>query len=441
MVDTNFALSAVAAVHPVLHFEPKRIVIATIGSLGDLHPCLALAIGLQKRGHQVTIASTPLYCAKVERLGIRFHALRPELEPDSAHLISQLMDMRRGPEILIRQMLLPALRETYEDVLAAMKGADLLIAGEVVFAAPLVAEKLQAPWISAILSPCSFFSAFDPPVLAPAPALAWLRSAGPAINRALLATGRIATHRWWEPVRQLRRELGLTRGRNPFFHDKFSPDLVLALFSRCLGVPQPDWPSNTIQTGFVYYDQAGTREGLSPELGAFLDAGEPPIVFTLGSAAVHDPGDFYRVSSEAARILGARAVFLVGENLSPCADSSACISVAYAPYSELFPRAAVIVHQGGVGTTAQALRAGQPTLIVPYGFDQPDNAARVERMGTGLVLSRRHYTAKKAAQFVVKLLTESRFTLEAQKIADELRAEDGLSRACDAIERLCLINR
>ena len=134
--------------------------------------------------------------------------------------------------MLYRNMLLPELRDTYTDLLAVAIGADLMIAGEIVYAAPLVAEKLQLPWVSAILSPVSFFSSFDPSVMVNAPWLIHLRKGGPSVYRAALNAGRLATRHWSNPVRHLRREQGLRLKCDPVFRDKFSPHLVLAL-SRC----------------------------------------------------------------------------------------------------------------------------------------------------------------------------------------------------------------
>ncbi len=139
--------------------------------------------------------------------------------------------------------------------------------------------------------------------------------------------------------------------------------------------------------GFTFYD--GTQGGaeLTPELKQFLDAGEPPIVFTLGSAAVMTPGSFYQESIQAAKLLNRRAVLLIGKNAPPENLPDDILAVSYAPYSQIFPYACAIVHQGGIGTTAQALRAGRPTLVMPYSHDQPDNAARVERLGTSRTIT------------------------------------------------------
>ncbi len=411
----------------------KRIVIATIGSLGDLHPCLALAMELGRRGHRVTIATTAFYRSKVEELGIAFHPMRPDWDPTDRDLIAQCEDLKRGPEVLYRRMILPHLRDTYADLAAVAAGADLLIAGEIVYAAPLVAEKLGVRWVSEILSPFSFFSAHDPSVLPNAPGLIHLRKAGWRAYRAALNLGRLGVRHWSNPVRALRRDLGLRTQCDPVFRDKFSPGLVLALFSQWLAKPAPDWPEQTVQPGFLFSDKQSAGGFLSKELEDFLVAGEAPIVFTQGSTAVHNPGRFYEVSLEAARRLGRRAV-LLGTDTVPGGAAEGVIALPYAPYSQVFPHAAVIVHQGGSGTTGEAMRAGRPMLIVPYGWDQPDNAARISRLGVGLALPRDRYSPSTAVAALQRLLCEAPFRTLAEEIGAQVRAEDGLAGACDAID-------
>jgi rhamnosyltransferase subunit B len=413
--------------------SPRRILFATIGSLGDLHPCLALALELQQRGHHVTIATTEFYRSRVESLGLGFQSLRPNWKPNDPELIRQCEDLKRGPEILFRRLILPELRGTYTDLLNAAAGADLMIAGELVYAAPLVAEKLGLRWASAILSPCSFLSAHDPSLLVNIPALYCLRTAGWRVNRFFLEVGRFATRHWWEPVRELRRELGLRIECDPLGRDKFSPHLVLALFSRHLAQPQPDWPAQTVQPGFAFYDQQNADSHPSPELAAFLAAGDAPIVFTLGSTAVHNPGNFYEVSMEAANRLGRRAV-LLGANAE--ISASGILAMPYAPYSQIFPHAAVIVHQGGSGTTGQAMRAGRPMLFVPYGWDQSDNGVRVERLGAGLCLSRTEYSADTASAVLARLLNQPHLASEAAALGIKVHEEDGLTTACNAVEAI-----
>jgi UDP:flavonoid glycosyltransferase YjiC (YdhE family) len=152
---------------------------------------------------------------------------------------------------------------------------------------------------------------------------------------------------------------------------------------------------------------------------------------------VLDAGDFYEQSARAAQLLGRRAVLLVGSDPAnrPGSHFAADIFTAeYAPFSTLFPRAALIVHQGGVGTTAQALRAGKPMLMMPYSHDQPDNARRMRRLGVAKTVQRRHYTAARAAAAIKALLANPAYAAKAAAAARIIAEEDGIHSACNAIE-------
>jgi len=312
--------------------------------------------------------------------------MRPDWNPTDAKLIRSCEDLQRGLEVLYRQMLLPELKDTYHDLVSAAEKADLLIAGELVYAAPLVAEKRGLPWVSLILSPFSFFSCNDPSYTVNLPALFHLRRAGPTVYKAALSLGKLATRHWSDPVRRLRREEGLRRECDPVFKDKFSPHLVLALFSKWFAPKQRDWPKQTLQPGFLHLSNSPDVEALG-QIDRFLSAGSPPLVFTQGSTAVYNPRDFYEISAKVAKRLRLRAL-LVGTSSSCEEDASDVLMMPYVRYSHVFPRASVIIHQGGSGTTGEALRAGRPMLVTPYGWDQPDNAYRIERLGAGLHLPR-----------------------------------------------------
>jgi rhamnosyltransferase subunit B len=313
------------------------------------------------------------------------------------------------------------------------------VLGELNYAGPLVAEKTGIPWASYVLAPLSFFSAFDPPVLPPYPRLARADKAVPGFGRVIKRLARFASRRWPEPIYDLRRELGLPRGTNPLFDAKHSPHLVLAMFSRVLGVEQKDWPEHTDITGFCFYDADGGKTALPPHLEEFVAAGGPPVVFTLGSAAVLAAGNFYEVSARAAIKLGLRAVLLIGNDQRnrPRKKLPDSICVAeYAPYSALFPRAAMVIHQGGVGTTAQCLRAGKPMLIMPYSHDQPDNARRMRRLKVARVIQRKNYTPNRVARKVAAMLAEPLYAQRAESVARQLAQEDGVRAACDQLEEL-----
>jgi rhamnosyltransferase subunit B len=422
----------------------KRVVFTTWGSFGDLHPFMALALELKERDYHSVIAAPPLYREKVLAEGLAFHPVRPDLPPpdgeDSAEIIRRASDMRGGPSYLFRKLLVPHLRETYADTLAAVTaegGADLLASHQVPLTAPLVAGKTGIKWISCVLFPIAFASAYDPPTPPQLPALRVLTSTHPFVARTLMGFGKWTTKSWVEPIQRLRQELGLPRSRNPIFEGQHSPTLVLALFSKLLAGIQPDFPSNTIITGFPFYDRKDEQPP-SPELFRFLDEGEPPILFTLGSSLVWIAKDFYRVSIEAAQQLGRRALLLIGDrrNLPQAKLPDGVAAFDYAPHSLVMPRASVVVHQGGIGTTGQALRAGQPMLVVPYGQDQPDNARRCVRLGVGRTLSPSRYTVSRVAGELSELLINPTYREQARKIGPEVREENGTKRACDAIEQV-----
>jgi rhamnosyltransferase subunit B len=398
--------------------------------LGDLHPYIAVGIGLRERGHSVTIGTSEFYRAKVEGEGLRFHPLRPDLGLliDRPEIMQRAMHPRTGTEYVFRKLFLPWIEQSFEDTLEAARSADLLVNHGVAFATPTVAEVLKKTWVSVALQPSVFLSTLDPP--APIPAL-------PGVTPLLLRLLRSVTRRWGKPVNALRGRLGLREFSNPVMDDMFSPFGTQAWFSRVLAKPQEDWPERTTVTGFPFYDKLEPGQCLSPELATFLSGGPAPVVFTLGSSAVFDARAFYTESLKAVQRMGLRAVLLIGRDArnAPQGKIPDGVFVAeYAPYSELLPLAAVTVHQGGIGTTAQALRAGRPMIVMPFSHDQPDNARRVERLGVGRVIPRGKYRADRLAKELKTLLTERAYAAAAVRTASEMAAEDGVRAACDGLE-------
>jgi UDP:flavonoid glycosyltransferase YjiC (YdhE family) len=416
----------------------RRIVVTTWGSLGDLHPYLAIGLGLRARGHDVTLGVPACYRRKVEALGLGFRAVRPDCawlaDPE---LLRHFMPPLRGM-IRIARTVLAVLHESYEDTLAAAEGADLLVANQATYAAGLVAEKKGIPWASVMHIPMLFASAHDPPLLPGFPGLSRkLRFLGPAFWGPL---GRFLKwgSRWLAgPWHRLRQQIGLpsVRGVNPLT-DWHSPLLHLAAFSKRLVDKQPDWPAQTVVTGFPWFDQDGDA-GLPPELVRFLDAGPAPLVFTLGTAVAADAGPFYESSVRAARLLGRRAVLILKDARNrPAALPEGVAAFEYAPFSELFPRAAAIVHHGGIGTTGLAMRSGRPMLVMPCAWDQPDNAERVARLGIARTIARHLYTPGRVAAELRRLLGDPAYERRAAEVARRVRQEDGVRFACDALEEV-----
>jgi UDP:flavonoid glycosyltransferase YjiC (YdhE family) len=414
----------------------KRIVLATLGSYGDIHPYMALAAELRARGHRPVIATSELYRERMQAADFEFVPVRPNLPPpeqQDEEMMARVMDPRSGSGFLLNELLFPAVRESYEDLLAAVADADLLLTHPISLAGPLVAQTTGIPWVSSVLAPVSFFSAYDPPV---PPFWAWMRHIkllGPQVSAAFFKQVKKIYRN--ESYDQFRAELGLPDRGSPVFEGQHSATLILALFSSIFAQPQPDWPPQARVTGFAFYD-GGNELAMPVELESFLAAGEAPIVFTLGSSAVWVARDFYLESIAAARLLGRRAVLVIGdERNQPAAPlPPGMIAVNYAPFAALLPRACAMVHHGGVGTTSQGLRAGVPTLIVPFAFDQPDNAAHAARLGCSRTLPRPKYRAERVAKELDILLTVADYTSQAHKASRVLRREQGAAVACDLLE-------
>jgi UDP:flavonoid glycosyltransferase YjiC (YdhE family) len=397
---------------------------------------MALGLELQRRGHAASIVTSEYHRERITKTGLGFHAAAPDLRPDDKALIRATMDERRGPEEVVRFML-RALPQTYADYERAANadGADLIVTSDLAVAGAILAQKTGLAWASQVLSPLSFLSAYDESVLPPIPWLRHLHALGPRIYGRILGLARHAARRAAAPVNAFRRSLDLAPVRDPFFDDKHSPRLVLAMFSRVIAEPRPDWPPQTVLTGYAFYDE--DEAALPSEMTAFLDAGAPPIVFTLGSAAVFDPGAFFIESAAAAGALRRRAILLVGPEPGPVPAAAEDLGIfPYAPFSKLFPRAAAIVHQGGSGTTAQAMRAGRPMVIVPYAHDQPDNALRVSKLGISRTVRRRDYSADAVRRELDGLLTDPMVPGRCAAVREQLAHENGAARAASEIEHV-----
>lgn len=302
------------------------------------------------------------------------------------------------------------------------------MSGTLVVAARLVALKKKATWVSVVLQPMTFFSVEDPPELGAAPFFTNLRFLGTPFFKLLFCAIKAYVGRWSAPLQKFSRELELPEVNNPLFEGQFSPVLNLALFSGTYAKKQADWTTSSQLCGFTFWE-----EDFSPNtaLNAFLNSGEPPVVFTLGSAAVYVGQKFFEVSFEIAQKLakdkGIRSVLVAGpycKSLLLKAPEGVFVC-EYASYSKLFPYAAAVVHQGGIGTTAQALRAGKPALIVPFAHDQPDNARRCCALGVALRQNIENYTFNTCYQQIIEILGSAKMRAAVQAIALQINKEQG----------------
>jgi rhamnosyltransferase subunit B len=414
-----------------------RIVIATFGSYGDVHPFIALAVQLRARGFAPVIATMAEYHEKVTAEGIDFHAVRPAMETimrDSGIDPAKGADalVRRGPNFIFDTMIAPYLTETYPDLAEIVEGAEMVVASSFAVPARFAAEAFGVPLASVLLSPVLFFSAHEPIHINELAWLPWVQQRiGPRRTRWLLDAMAEVLRRRQRAANDFLGQIGLPPlSRDVFMQGPLHADLLAGLYSPVLGEVPPDAPSGAFVAGFTFHDsERGEPATLSPALAAFLDAGPPPVVFTLGSFVSYGGADFYRDSVAAARRIGRRAVLLVapGQEAAIAAHAGAAADVhvaGYVPHSLIFPRAAAIVHHGGIGTVGQALRAGRPQLVCPMFGDQPDNAERLVRLGVARRLDRRRYDAARAASALADLLAGDH-PARAVEVGRRVATEDG----------------
>jgi rhamnosyltransferase subunit B len=301
-------------------------------------------------------------------------------------------------------------------------GETVVAAAGMMFGARIAQEKLGVPLATVHLSPLCFRSVYDK--------MLWPRWAPLALRRASFwLIERMIDRTFGKEVNAFRSQLGLKPASRILSVWWNSPQLVLGLFPDWLSAPQPDWPTNSVLTGFPLYDalQPFTAQR---ELEEFLAAGEPPVVFSH-SSAILDAHQFFADSIAIARTLGRRAVLL-----TPCSEQvqqplpSGVRLFPFVPHSYLLPRSAAVVHHGGIGTAFQALAAGIPQLIVPVFLDQPDNGRRFTRLGVARTVRPAAYNPRIVTRKLDYLLTSA-------EVAERCRAYAARCQECRPEEKIC----
>lgn len=397
----------------------KRVVLSTFGSYGDINPYVSIGAAIRDAGAAACVVAPEVYRDYVLRHGLEFAPTRPRVDVDDTALVRKVMNPWTGAEFLTRRLLMPALSQSHADLYAACDGADFLLSHVLTYAGPIVAEQRQMPWATAFLQPMVLFSACDMPIVPPLTVLRRLRVLGPIFNRAVIKLMFSVSAPWGAPVANLRRELGLSPGTNPLIDAYRSPFMNLALFPRHFARAQPDWPTATELCGFPFLDEDFGSDAVARETAEFIDRGPPLVVITLGSAAVNIAGAFIERAVGVCDRLGMRTLVVFGPH-TRCTDlptSKNIHLVPSIPYFEVFPRADVIMHSGGIGTTAHALRAGVPQVIVPFAHDQFDNADRVVRLGCGFAAGSRHIAAGRLARLLERAIEDDGLRATCAKVA------------------------
>jgi rhamnosyltransferase subunit B len=410
------------------------VLLPTIGSAGDVHPVVALGLALKARGHHVTIVTNPFFRELIEGRDLGFLPVGTVEDARAAIADPDLWHPRRGFEVVARRAIVPAMAEIYRHI-ERHAGPDTVVAASgIALGARLAQERLGVPTATVHLQPSIIRSLADSGmagnVRISASQPMWFKRAffrmadWLVIDRALKA-----------PLNQLRATLHLPPVNRVMYRWLHSPQLVIGFFPEWFAAPQPDWPPHTHLVGFPLWD-AGRPGSIAPEADDFLGAGAPPVIFTPGSAGatLHS---YFRESVAAARDLGVRAMLVTNyPDQVPQQLPSNVRVFGYLPFSEILPRAAMLVYHGGIGTLAQTVKAGIPHLVVPNGHDQFDNGFRIERLGLGRSIPQTAYRARTVAPAIRRMLDDRELQYQCRAYSDRIDSDAALTRACELIESL-----
>lgn len=423
-----------------------RVVLTSYGTHGDILPFVGIGKELQTLGHQAVLAASSYYEPLARAHGLEFAPVAPhhaDLDRDlgidhSARQAQAFHPFKGGLRYTAQKLVLPYLEQIFEELDAACAGADLLVAQPTTPWAHMVAHKRQLPWRSVLLQATGLglMSGQDPATFIGWPTHRLQRMLGPERLSKLLALARKSARKLVQPLDDKAKELGIYRpDLNPLFEQCFSPEGTLALFPRqLLRNPLPtDLPPQVKLNfmGFSYFDGGEAR--LPDELQGFLQAGEPPVVFSMGSSVAFMIPDIYQEWSRICARLGLRAVFLTADQALTLAHPQTQIAVPWVSVAALFPRCKGVVSVGGIGVCAQALRAGVPHLIVPFGLDQPDNAHRIARMGGATVLSRSKARGRAFEKALGDFVFDSHLRAKVQRLQVQINPTCGSVAAAQAL--------
>lgn len=409
-----------------------KILIVAAGSHGDVLPFVGLGRELQDRGHQVHLFASGAFAAIAAEAGLPFTEVLSVAEYQKFLADRDATDPRKGMALLAQAVI-----GTQRRCLALLDrecepGRTLLIGSSLAWATRLLGELRRVPVATVHLSPSWFRSEHRAPAIGP---LGHLEGAPAIVKRLIwhLMDRRFLDPLFTAPFNAIRAEQGLPPLSRIFHRWIHEADLTLGLFPSWFAPPQPDWPSGLQLAGFPLYDH-GADEPLPPDVQRFLDAGEPPVAFTAGTANASSQA-FFVDSVRACQLSGRRGILLTQDAAqSPTALPQDVARFGYVPFRALLPRLSALVHHGGIGTTSQALLAGVPQLVRPMGFDQFDNARRVQSLGVARQLLPRQYRPDQVANALAEVTANPAIRLQCSVLAKTLAGEGpGIAVAADAV--------
>ena len=417
-----------------------QIAIIASGSRGDVEPYIALSKGLRLAGHVARLVAHENFGSLIKAHGVEFWPIE-----GNAQDVAQSQEMRK---LLEKGNFLAILKKMGRDAqdnalafaqggLAACEGVDLIIAGlGGMFIGVALAEKLGIPFMQSYYVPFSPTRAYPNALFPKMPAFV-----NGSMNR---VTYRLAQQMMWQGFRSAdnvarQQVLGLPKASffGPFGSERFTQHPILYCYSPAVIPPPADWDDRMHVTGYWFLDPG--EEWTPPgDLVDFLQAGAPPIFIGFGSMSPRDPAAMTQVILQALARTQQRAIILSGWGGLHAADLPDTVYMLDSiPYSWLFPRVAAVVHHGGAGTTSAGLRAGVPSIIVPFFADQPFWGQRVADLGVGPApIPRKQFTADRLAQAIQIGVSDQAMRQRAAELGATIRSEDGIARAIEVINQL-----
>lgn len=406
----------------------------SIGSAGDLYPFLSLSKALQHRGHRVTFLSSPFHAALVLQAGVVFHGIGTNEQYLAAVNDPDLWHPRKSVAVLFRDF-----RSCIQQILKFFASLSIdercvLLAHPLMLPAAAIARGIRPDLqiIGAYLAPSNLRTCHNPLIMGPMPIPRWFPMAWRQWLWSQVDT-RMIDPFVLPDLNAERQSLGLRPVKHLMEHVYSIADFSVTLFPSWFSKQQPDWPHPLYMGDFQLYEPDPNRV-VPAELVRFLAAGDRPVVFTAGTEHRHATR-YFANALEAVKQLGLRAVFLtMHRNQVPADLPSTVLWQGYVSLRKLLPHVSALVHHGGIGTTAEALRAGVPQLIVPFAHDQFDNGARVRELEVGKSLPASRLRTGNLVRMLRKILTSSAIQAQCRAAAKRFAPAPNAEALSSAIE-------
>lgn len=412
-----------------------RMLLVAMGSAGDVNPFMGIGLALKRRGHDVTVITNEHFRRAVEQTGLNFAPAGTDAQYAAALDHPDFWHPRKGPAALFKLAIatMPATVERVAELHEA--GETVLVAPPQALGAPIAAEKLDLPFVSAFPNPLLLWSVYCPPKTPMMSIPSWVGPRGVGLLYRYLE--RKLDGLLGEQVNAYRASLGLLTRRLVYQSWRDQSARIIGLWPEWLYGHQPDWPEKATVTGFIEYDGTATVATATDTSDDAFDPGDfddRPIVFTCGTAMAQGR-DFYAAAAEACRILDRPGLLLTQHARQlPVSLPAGVRHVCYAPLARLLPRASALVHHGGAGTMGRGLKAGIPQVIMPLAYDQFDNLDRLKRLGVGEGVERKGLTGPKMATVLHRLLESPAVNDRCKYYASRMRESDPLAQTCELIE-------